>query len=173
MLLATLLALAAQDATVAKPETRPDGTQRWSILAVDCPPPPEGQIVVCGTGAPPLPFPDSPSDPPAPSNPNLSGTGALAATVSPCATRSEGCTTGVDLFGMGTFAIRAVGKLIDPDSCCEEPGEATSPVLLVKDAVKAVKRAGRKKPDKSKRVPIPMDDPAPAEGEAVRPTQVP
>jgi hypothetical protein len=169
MLLATLLALAAQDASVARPETAADGTKRWSILIQDCPPPPEGQIVVCGSNAaPPLPFPDTPPDRPVPSNPNLSGSGALAATVSPCATRSEGCTTGVDLFGMATFAVRAVGKLIDPGSCCEEPGEATNPALLVKDAVRAAKRVGRKKPDKSMRVPIPMDDPAPAESEAMR-----
>lgn len=170
MLLATLLVLAAQDATLAKPETKADGTQRWSILAEPCPPPPEGsdQIVVCGSGVPnaprlPLPEERGPPDHPVASNPDLSGSGALAAVGSPCATLSQGCATGVDLFSAGTFAVRAIGKLIDPDSCCEEPGEATNIGLLVRDAVKAAGRVGRRKPDKSKRVPIPLDDPAPRE----------
>ncbi len=178
MLLAALLMLAGQDAAVATPETRADGSQRWSILASDCPPPPEGQIVVCGSAddpVPRLPFPGErgPPDRPVAGNPDLSGSGALALTSAPCATRSRGCTAGVDLLGMGTVAVRGIGKLIDPDSCCEEPGEATNPFMLVRDAVRAVKRTGRKKPDKSNRVPIPMDDLPPAGERGARPATAP
>ena len=92
-----------------------------------------------------------------PSNPDVSGAGALAVSEAPCATRSEGCTTGVDIFGAGTALIRGFGKLIGKDSCCEDAGEGTNPVRLVGDAGKAVGRMFRKKADKSKRVPIPLD----------------
>jgi hypothetical protein len=156
---------APRDATVASPAKDADGTQRWSILADPCAADTRGQdeIVVCGTSAattPRLPLPGErgPPDRPIPSNPEVTGSGALAVQSAPCATRSEGCTVGVDLFGAGTTLIRGVGMLIDPGSCCEEPGEATNVVMLAKDIGSAVGRAFKKKPDKSKRVPIPLDD---------------
>jgi hypothetical protein len=171
MLLAMLLTLAAQDAP-AQPARDPDGTRRWSILVDPCASSGNGngnEIVVCGQGAaaasPRLPLPDErgPPDRPMPGNPDVSGIGALDMASAPCAARMGGCTTGLDLFGGGTFLVRAVGKLIDPDSCCEAPGEATNPIALARDMGSVVKRAFRKKPDKSNRVPIPLDDPAPAE----------
>lgn len=177
MLTAALLLLAAapqqvtgppSDATVSEPEVAADGTQRWSILVDPCASV-QGdgtEIVVCGAASAenprlPLPAERGPPDRPVPSNPYLTGSGALAATIAPCPTRSEGCTTGLDLFGGGTFLVRAIGKIVDPDSCCEEPGEATRIDLLGRDAVRGVKGLFRKKPDKSKRIPIPLDDPAP------------
>ncbi len=185
MLIATLLALAAlqdaaaapaTDATVAAPEKAADGTQRWSILADVCGR--EGaDIVVCGKGVPPLrlPLPEErgPPDRPMPGNPNVDGKGALAMTIDPCATRSEGCSTGINLLGIGTLLVRAAGKVVDPDSCCEEPGEATNVVLLGRDVVRAVKRGARGKVDKSNRVPITFDDLPPPSGEEPEPVTVP
>ncbi len=167
MLIAALLLLAgAQDApAAAKPEQDADGTRRWSILVDPCASARTGpeQIVVCGDVASnprlPLPAERGPPDHPMPSNPDLSGAGALAATNAPCGTRMGGCATGIDLFGGGTALVRLVGKVIDPDSCCERPGEATNPVMLVGDAVSAVGKVFKKKPDKSKRVPIVLDEP--------------
>lgn len=178
MIVALLLTLAStQDVpatplvagtSVAKPVQDASGTQRWSILPDDCAPSRiEGEILVCGTAeaaaAPRLPLPGErgPPDRPMPSNPEVTGMGALAAASPPCATLSQGCTTGVDIFGMGTFLVRAIGKVVDKDSCCEEPGEATNIGYLIRDVGKVF----RKKPkiDKSNRIPIPLDDPAPAE----------
>ncbi len=165
-MLAALLVLAAlQDASVAQPAQDADGTQRWSILVDPCASAGGGQntIVVCGKSAqdPRIPLRDErgPPDRAMPSNPELTGAGALALTQSPCATRSEGCTTGVNLFGGATFVARLAGKLINPDSCCDEPGEATNPIALAKDVGSAVGKVFRKKPDKSNRVPILLDDP--------------
>jgi len=157
----------AQDVPGQAVRQDPDGTQRWSVLADSCPRPDDTNVViVCGQPAEPsprlpLPAERGPPDHPAPSNPDLSGTGALAVSAAPCATRSQGCTTGIDLLGGGTFLIRAAGKLVNPDSCCEEPGEATNPVGLVNDIGSVFKRTFKKKPDKSNRVPIPLDDPQP------------
>ena len=177
MLLALMLSMAAgQEAPRPGVETRADGAQRWSVLADPCTgrvPRPD-EVVVCGkrdgAASARLPLPDErgPPDRPMPGNPDLSGAGALAVASAPCATRSEGCTTGVDLLGGGTALIRLAGKLVDPDSCCERPGEGTNPVMLVGDLGSAVGRAFRKKPDKSNRVAIPLDDlparPSPATG---------
>ncbi|MES2987501.1 MAG: hypothetical protein V4808_06325 [Pseudomonadota bacterium] len=153
---------------VAKPAKDSDGTQRWSLLPDPCASARvEGELLVCGAATaaaevPRLPLPEErgPPDRPIPSNPDVSGMGALAASNPPCATLSKGCTTGVDIFGGGTFLVRAIGKIIDDDSCCEEPGEATNVGLLIRDVGKAF----RKKPkiDKSNRVPILLDDPVPA-----------
>lgn len=168
MLAVALLALAGiQGRGVAAPVQSADGTQRWSILADPCATPrgPADDIIVCARDAQgerlPLPGERGPPDRPVPSNPDLSGAGALAAVGSPCATVSQGCTVGIDLLGGATALVRGVGKLIDSDSCCEEPGEATNPVRLASDTWSAIKSGFRKKPDKSKRVPIPLDDPAP------------
>ena len=182
MLAFALLALAGlQDDTVAAPRQSADGTQRWSILVEQpcaIPRGPADEIVVCAQGEKqperlPLPAERGPPDHPVPSNRDLSGAGALAAVASPCATLSQGCTTGIDFFGAGTALVRGVGKLVDSNSCCEEPGEATNPVLLARDAWTGVKKIFRKKPDKSNRRPIPLDDPAPAEGAAQNPTAGP
>lgn len=183
MIFAALLALAsAQDVpapavrkvghNVADPARDSDGTQRWSLMPDPCASERiEGELLVCGEtaaaeAAPRLPLPGErgPPDRPMPGNPDVSGTGALAVSIPPCATRSQGCTTGLDLFGGATFLVRAVGKVIDKDSCCEEPGEATNFGGLLRDIGKAL----RKKPkvDKSNRVPIPLDDPAPADPKA-------
>ena len=175
MLLAMMLGLAGvQDVPAAQVQTKADGTQRWSILADPCAGKPAAadEILVCGEGeaSQRLPLADSaPPDRPMPGNPDRSGIGALALTDAPCATRSEGCTTGIDLFGGGTFLIRAVGKLIDPDSCCEEPGESRNFFKLAGDVGSAVGKAFKKKPDKSNRIPIALDDPAPASAEKAAP----
>lgn len=177
MLLAALLlgmppqdqvaAPAATAATVTAPEQVANGAQRWSVLAEPCASAQTGanQIVVCGKGeqAPRLPLPAErgPPDRPMPSNPNLTGIGALEATSAPCAALVGGCQVGVDIFGGATALVRGVGKLIDPNSCCEEPGESRNFFKLVGDAGKGVGRAFKKKPDKSNRVPIDLSDPVP------------
>ena len=184
MLAATLLFLSPvpQDppGTVNQPKQAADGKQSWSILNDPCmsgPPRKADEIVVCGQGAdsvPRLPLPGErgPPDRPMPSNPDVSGIGALNASIAPCATRSEGCTTGINILGMGTALIRGVGKLVDPNSCYEEPGEATNPIKLVGDAVGAVGRSFKKKPDKAGRVAIPLDDLPPPEPRRLRDLEV-
>lgn len=175
MLLAVLLfgmplqdrAAAAASATMNVPQQAADGTQRWSVLADPCASAQTNgdQIVVCGKGvdAPRLPLPEErgPPDRPRPSNPDRTGIGALQASSAPCSARMEGCTVGVDIFGAATTLVRGVGKVISPDSCCEEPGESTNFFKLVGDAGKGVGRAFKKKPDKSNRVPIDLNDPVP------------
>jgi hypothetical protein len=93
-----------------------------------------GDVLVCGANgvtSQRLPLPDErvPTGPVA-SNPHLSARTALAAEAAPCAARQEGCQVG---FGQPIVAA-IVGGLIG----------------LVMDAAKP-------KPDKSKRVPIPLD----------------
>lgn len=182
MLLIVLALIAAQDApaTATQPKQAADGTQSWSILNDPCPSPvgrkPE-EILVCAKGAQPdprLPLPGErgPPDRPMPSNPDVTGIGALNASIAPCATRSEGCTTGINILGGGTALIRGIGKLIDPNSCCEEPGEATNPVKLVGDAIGGVGRAFKKKPDKTGRVAISLDDLPPPEPRRLRDLEV-
>jgi hypothetical protein len=176
MLLAALLmglspqtqaAAAANAASVDAPQQAADGSQRWSVLADPCASAQTNgdQIVVCGKGvdAPRLPLPEErgPPDRPRPSNPDLTGIGALGAADAPCATRMGGCQVGVDIFGAATTLVRGVGKVISPNSCCEEPGESTNFFKLVGDAGKGVGRAFKKKPDKSKRLPIDLSDPVP------------
>ncbi len=124
----------------------------------------DDEILVCGEQARdpriPLPAERAPPDRPLASNPYADGRGAIAASASPCATRSEGCTTGVDMIGGGAFAIRAIGKLIDPDSCCEEPGEYKDVGKLIGDIVRGVK-GGPSKAERAKRVAIPLDPSVP------------
>ena len=139
-----LLLLALQSAPAAPPP------ERWSILV-----PAPGQdsrqpcvpsrsadgkddVVVCANdqASPRLPDPDSvPSSGPTPSNRALSGTGALAAEGTPCPI-SRSCIVGF-------------GPPIVP---------------LVKGAVDLARRAFAKKPDKTGRVPIPLDDSDPPTG---------
>lgn len=175
MLLAALLIL-AQEVPPAPPEASPATSapsvpapaatasasappKVWSIKADPCASARTGtaDIVVCGKIAPSprLPLPDErgPPDHPAPSNPYMNGTGALAAAEPVCAATIGGCPGGVDLFGGATFLVRAVGKAIDPNSCCDEPGEATNPAMLIRDIARVFK-----KKDKRPRIPIPLDD---------------
>ena len=161
-MVALLLLLAGQAATPARPIPSPP--ERISILVDPCASQrrnsQDDEILVCGAGARdpriPLPAERTPPDRPLSSNPYADGRGAAAAAVSPCATLSEGCTTGVDLFGGGTFLVRAVGKLIDPGSCCEEPGEATSFGKLIGDVFRGAKGKPSKE-ERAKRVAIPLD----------------
>lgn len=165
-MVALLLLLAGQAATPAVPINAPP--ERMSILVDPCASvrrnSQDDELLVCGTGAqtPRLPLPSdrSPPDRPLASNPNADGRGAAAATASPCATRSEGCTVGVDMIGGGVFLVRAVGKLIDPNSCCEEPGEYKDVGKLVSDIVRGVK-GGPSKTERAMRVAIPLDPAVP------------
>jgi hypothetical protein len=93
-----------------------------------------GDVVVCGNNgvtSQRLPLPDEriPNGPVA-SNPHLSARAALAAEAAPCAARQGGCQVG---FGQPIVSA-IVGGLVG----------------LVQDATRA-------KPDKSKRVSIPID----------------
>lgn len=134
--LAILLQAAATPASGPQPD-------RWSILAPtptepcvpERKPGDKDDIIICADAqpSPRLPDPDSvPSSGPTPSNPYLTGSGALAATATPCAI-SRNCIVGF-------------GPPIVP---------------LVKGAVGLAKRAFAKKPDKTGRVAIPLDDPPP------------
>ncbi|MBJ6120333.1 hypothetical protein [Sphingomonas mollis] len=161
MILALLLA--AQTAAVPLQPASPP--QRLSILASDCPKPTGEEITVCAPVAQPrlpLPAERGPPDHPVPSNPDLRPTTAMNQTAAPCASLQGGCQTGIDVLGGGTAAIRLIGKLIDPDSCCERPGESTSAGMLIGDMVGGIKRAFAKKPDKSNRVSVALDTPPPS-----------
>jgi hypothetical protein len=119
-------------------------------------------IVVCGQPLPSqaLPYPNEVVlDEPRPSNPDLRATRALDLSTPSCATVQSGCNVGVNIFGGATQLVRLVQKAIAPDSCCERPGEASSLGMLLVDAAHWVGRAFRKKPDKSRRVSIPLEDP--------------
>ena len=164
-----LLAFALQAAAAQAAPT----PQRWSILAPVADEPcarrpgkdADGHdIVVCGNPLPSqkLPYPEQVvPDRPQPSNPDLSGRGALAAGGTPCSTHMGGCTVGIDLFGAGTALVRLAQKAVAPGSCCEDPGEGTNPGLLIKDVAGGIGRAFRKKSDTSNRVAIPLDDAPP------------
>lgn len=142
------LVLLAQAAAAEVPAAAPaaPAPQRWSILvpvpAERCKPrAPEADVVVCAGALPSqrLPYPDDvPSDRPRPSNPNLTGLGALAALPTPCAVRTEGCQV-----GFGPPILPIAKWLID----------------RVGEAVKA-------KPGKGQRVPILLDDPPAAPANA-------
>lgn len=139
-MLLTLLLQAAAPAPAAPPD-------RFSILVPvapqECPPrsqaPGEqGDVVVCATDLPSqtLPYPQEyVYDGSRPSNPGVTGSGALASEGSPCATIQRGCQTG---FGQPLVAAAVKGL-----------------VGLVTDAT-------AKKPDKRGRVPIDIGEPAKA-----------
>jgi len=132
--------------------------QRIDLLAPACAEPTGDDVVVCGrreTARLPLPGERGPPDHPVPSNPDLVGTRAFDGGA--CASYQEGCTVGVNIFGLATAAARLVGKIVDPNSCCDEPGQATNPGALIRDAAGAL----RKKPDKSNRVAIDLNAPPP------------
>lgn len=137
MLLALLAAQAAA-APAAPPE-------RFSVLVPVAPQPcpprvekpsEEGDVVVCATGLPDqtVPYPNEyVYDGPRPSNPGVTGSGALASEGTPCAASQWGCQVG---FGQPLVAA------------------------LVNGAVELVKDATAKKPDKRGRVPIDISEPA-------------
>lgn len=120
------------------------------------------EVVVCADPLPAqaLPLPNEAiSTRPVAVNRDLTGISALNAEDAPCATVVGGCSVGLDILGMGVAAVRGVQKLVAPGSCCEREGEATNPFLLVGDAVKGAAKAGKHKPDRTKRVAIDLEDP--------------
>lgn len=150
-MIALLLLAQAQTAPAAPPQTH-------SVLHQPCTSS-DTDVVVCARRPERLPLPGERGPPDGPRRPTgdpLAGMEHAGDSI--CESRQKGCTVGVDIFGAGTAAIRLVGKLIDPDSCCDAPGQATNPVALIKDMAGAF----RKKPDKSKRVAIDLDAPPPA-----------
>ncbi|HEX4694957.1 hypothetical protein [Sphingomonas sp.] len=143
-----LLLLALQTAPVgANPPPAPPKSERWSILVPTpdqpCVPASDREtkrddIVICATNrpSPRLPDPASvPSSGPVPSNRYMTGSGALAAQATPCPISRE-CVVGF-------------GPPIVP---------------MIKGAVDLARRAFAKKPDKTGRVPIPLDDSDPPTG---------
>lgn len=157
------LLLAAQAATPAAPLPAA-GTPPQRIYLLNCPEATGDEIVVCGETAPVKPD-RGPPDRPVPSNPALSARVALGQQATPCSATQWGCASQVDLVAAGTAAIRFVGKLIDPESCCDHPGEATDTGALIGDVAKAF----RKKPDRSKRIAIDLDAPPPPIGGRLAP----
>ena len=141
-----LLLLLLGQADVAPASSKPESTS-WSILApvgnepcrpADVKPVPgeDDDIIVCAQPIPSqkLPYPNEVVlNRPKPSNPDMTGIGALAAESEPCATRMAGCTVGF-------------GPPIVP---------------MIVGAVDAAKSLFAKKPDKTGRVPIRLDDPPP------------
>ena len=141
MIIALLLAQAVPAAGTSKP-----ANESWSILE-PIPNEPcrraatgendrQSDIVVCGQPLPSqsLPYPNEviPKGP-VPSNPELRAVGALNATDNPCPTRLGGCQVGF--------------------------GPPVMPILA--GAVDLAKRAFARKPDKTGRVPIPLDEAPP------------
>jgi len=139
------LLFALQTAPATAPAPAQPQPERWSILVPTpeqpCVPRPQAgrdDIVVCATNqpSPRLPDPTSvPSSGPTPSNRYMTGSGALAAQATPCPI-SRACVVGF-------------GPPIVP---------------MIKDAVDLAKRAFAKKPDKTGRVAIPLDDSDPPTG---------
>ncbi len=167
MLIVALLLQASSAPPVATSiASAPDVPAAHSILVPvagqPCARPVTGEVVVC---ADPLPAQDLPlpteavSSRPVAVNRDMTGMGALRADSSPCATRVGGCQTGLDVLGLGTALVRGVQKLVAPGSCCERDGEATNTGMLIGDLVGAAGRAGKRKPDRSRRVTIDLDDP--------------
>jgi len=142
-----LLLLAAQAAPAAPAAAPTPPPQRFSILQpvgnapcvprADAPTGQPGDVVVCADALPdqtvPLPQ-EYVYNSPRPSNPELTGTGALRSEGNPCATLQGGCQV-----GFGQPIIQA----------------------LMKGAVDLIGQATRKRYPKAGRVPIPLDGPLP------------
>jgi len=139
-----LLSLALQAAVApgaAPPRTPADTPERFSILvpvaSEPCVRRVDGKdIVVCGNPLPSqtLPYPEEiPPDGPVPSNPYRNGAGALAAESTPCPI-SRSCVVGF-------------GPPLMP---------------MIKGAADLAKKAFAKKPDKTGRIAIPLDDTPPS-----------
>ncbi|WP_343525840.1 hypothetical protein [Sphingomonas sp.] len=136
-----LIALALQAAST--PPTRtPEGGERFSILARDPCPPSAGSaadIVVCGRRQADDRLTlnkDEPPAGPAPSNPEMTGIGALRASSTPCAARIGGCQVGFNLLAPA--------------------------LLLANEARIGISKLVDKARDKSNRVPIALDGPGPS-----------
>ncbi len=135
-----LLAIALQVAA-GTPQTRsilvPEPVEKCRTSADE-----KTDIVVCDGTAATQKLPLHEVDPyatPHGGNPNLTGAGALAAEGTPCGAVQRGCTVGF--------------------------GPPIAPIL--NGAIGLVKSAFAKHPDKSNRIAIPLDEPAPA-GHIVR-----
>lgn len=165
MLASLFLLIAAQSGSTVTSgaTTTPPVPERFSILLPECRADEPATILVCGQreGAARLPLPDDagPPDRGVPSNRDRTGIGALAASAPPCATLQGGCQVGVNVLGPPVAAIRLLTKLINPRNDCCASGEATSPLALARDGYTGIKGAFARKPDKSGRVAIPLDDP--------------
>ncbi|CAN5624400.1 hypothetical protein BH10PSE14_BH10PSE14_21870 [soil metagenome] len=140
MIMLLLLAQVATPPPSATPDPSHGAPPAQISVLVDpspaCPPPAEGSkdVVVCAptNQQQRLPLRDErgPSDGPIPVNPEISGSGALAAEGTPCAARQGGC-----------------------------PSYFGPPIVpIVAALVGAVKSGLAKHPDKTGRVAIPLDD---------------
>ncbi|WP_182926384.1 hypothetical protein [Sphingomonas paucimobilis] len=100
---------------------------------------PGEEVVVCGRRQADDRLPlkdDTPPDRPMPSNPELTGIGALRAEATPCAAVQRGCQVGFNLLGPA--------------------------LLLANEARIGISKLVDKSRDKSNRLPIALDGPAPA-----------
>lgn len=142
-----LLALLQVVAT-PEPATRATSTvpaERFSILAEPCARAPGetvgNDIVVCGSAADPqrLPLPDErpPPERRLPSNPSLTGAGALATEGTPCAATQRGCTVGIG----GPLVMAGIKGL----------------VTAVSDGVADAKVRKARRHDAGKRIAITLD----------------
>jgi len=136
-----LLLIALQATQAAPPPPATLGTERFSILARDPCPPSAGareDVIVCGRRQADDRIPDVPGEEPrgpTPSNPELTGIGALRASGTPCAASQWGCQTGVNILGPA--------------------------MLLANEARIGISKLVDKSRDKSNRVPIALDGPGP------------
>ncbi|MES3055242.1 hypothetical protein O6V14_06325 [Sphingomonas faeni] len=154
MILLLVLLQAAASAPPARPIVAPP-PPRWSILNQPaCPGSSPTEVIVCGgkgTAEQRLPLPGERPPQDRPRQPTGDPRAALDNSGPVC---PPGGCTGVDLFTVPVVLIRGIGALIDPHSCCEN-NEGKDAMALVRD----VGRKFRKKPDKSNRVPIVLDEP--------------
>jgi hypothetical protein len=133
-----LLLIAMQAAPAAPPAP---GSERFSILARDPCPASGGSredIIVCGRRQADDRVPqirDEPPTGPTPSNPQLTGMGALRASSTPCAARQGGCQVGFDLM--------------------------TPALLLANEARIGISKLADKMRDKGDRIPIALDGQGP------------
>ncbi|VXC45873.1 hypothetical protein [Sphingomonas sp. 8AM] len=156
LILAILLQVAAPDVPERRSILAPVGDQPC-VRTTE-----RNEVVVCADPLPAqaLPLPnEAESIGPRPVNRDMTGIGALRAESAPCAARLEGCQVGFNILGPAVALVRGVQKAVAPSSCCERPGEATDPLMLIGDAVKGVVKAGKHKPDWMRRVAIDLDDP--------------
>ncbi|MDY0957996.1 hypothetical protein SOM26_04785 [Sphingomonas sp. CFBP8993] len=142
MLALLLIALQAGPPPAVPLPPSGSGTQRFSILARDPCPGSAGNrqdVVVCGRRQADdriTPMGDEVPDGPMPSNPDMSGIGALHASAIPCPALQGGCQVGFDV--------------------------VTPALLLANEARIAISKLVDKRRDKSKRVPIALDAPGPS-----------
>lgn len=142
LLLIALLQAASVDAPAPAPASAPAAAPtRFSILVPvanePCTRKKDADVVVCANPLPSqrLPYPELvEGNRGRPSNPHLTGARALELQNAPCAVQAGGCGgAGIPILGIALWA----GKLV-----ADAVGDAT-----------------KSRPDKSKRVAIPLDDP--------------